>query len=415
MRMSCLFSNFAVMCVTMCKILLLTLLLMAGSTLCLHAQELARDSAAVAIEASDSTLTADTTATKVRKGVLPWLLNYFRNSNKERGKRFDYSVTAGPFYDSKSSLSIGGGISALYSWDRSDPELRRSVMSIMGKLSIKGMVGVEVSGMNYMRHDKSRWNYKLKFSTNPMNFWGIGYDHGINDAYKGEYKQIRVQFKPDYLFRLASNFYVGPTVNLSYTHTYKFTNRELVYGQDIDILATGAGVVLNYDSRDYSTNAYKGRYLRVEQLFYPKFTNKYYFNSTDLSFSTYHGVWKAAVLAIEFHSQLNYGGDVPWTMLAQVAADNNRMRGYYEGRYRDRNIMEAQLEVRQRLPKRCGVVAFVGAANVFRHFNDINMRQTLPNYGVGARWELKQRVNLRLDFGFTKNKPGVVFNINEAF
>ena len=38
-----------------------------------------------------------------------------------------------------------------------------------------------------------------------------------------------------------------------------------------------------------------------------------------------------------------------------------------------------------------------------------------PNYGAGLRWELKKRVNVRLDYGFGKKTSGFLLNINEAF
>ncbi len=392
----------------MCKLLLL-LLLLSAMTVCVSAQEPLDTLGDILPTAQPDT------ALSMRRGLVPRVINYFRNSNKETTKPFDCSVSLGPFYNSKSSFSVGGGISALYKWDRNDPELRSSVMSIMGMISVRGMFAVDVSGLNYMKKDRSRWSYKLKFSTDPMNFWGIGYDHGADNRYKCSYKQIMLHFKPDYLFRLAKNFYLGPSVNLSYTHTYDFSHRELIGGQNYNIFSNGIGGVLQYDSRDYSTNAYRGHYLRIEQLFYPKLTNTYYFNSTDITYSTYHPLWSTAVFAFEYHSLFDYGEEIPWTMLALVAADNNRMRGYYEGRYRDRNIVEAQVEIRQRLPRRFGIVVFAGAANVFHDFKSVHPRQTLPNYGVGGRWEFKKRVNIRLDLGFTKNKPGVVFNINEAF
>ena len=91
------------------------------------------------------------------------------------------------------------------------------------------------------------------------------------------------------------------------------------------------------------------------------------------------------------------------------------MRGYYEGRYRDRNILEGQVELRQHLFGRFGCVLWAGAANVFRDRRHVYMNEILPSVGTGVRWEFKRRVNIRLDFGLTKNKPGFEFSINEAF
>ncbi len=84
-----------------------------------------------------------------------------------------------------------------------------------------------------------------------------------------------------------------------------------------------------------------------------------------------------------FHSRLN-GGDVPWPMLSAVGGDS-RMRGYYEGRYRDKNIIEAQLELRQHIWHRNGAVCWIGAANVFLRWSALRGRKTLYNAGIGYR------------------------------
>ena len=404
---------FAVRMALTCRIVLVMTLLF---VLRLKAQALVTDT--MSVTNVTDTLVQDNGSSdeeRRKKGMLAWLVNYLRNANKESDKPFDCSIVAGPFYDATSSLSLGGGISALYSWDRDDDLLKKSTLSVMAKLSIKGMVSIDVTGKNYMKHDRQRWNYRLEVIHSPMDFWGIGYENGLNDDNKGRYKQANVRFTPDYLFRLCKNLYLGPMMNLKYTYTYDLSTPSLIEEQHRSITSVGMGAAMSYDSRDVAMNAYRGQYLRIEHLVYPKGMNRHAFSSTDVTFSTYHGLWKNAVLAMEYHSLFNHGNRVPWTMLAQVAEETNRMRGYYEGRYRDRNIIEAQAEIRQRLPKRFGLVAFVGAANVFSDFQDINLHHTLPNYGGGVRWEFKERVNLRLDVGMTKNRPGVVFNINEAF
>ena len=74
-----------------------------------------------------------------------------------------------------------------------------------------------------------------------------------------------------------------------------------------------------------------------------------------------------------------------------------------------------QIELRQHIKGRHGAVAWVGLANVFPSFNDIAWRKTLPNAGIGYRWEFKKRINIRIDYGLTKNGSGFIFNINEAF
>ena len=75
------------------------------------------------------------------------------------------------------------------------------------------------------------------------------------------------------------------------------------------------------------------------------------------------------------------------------------MRGYYEGRQRDRNIAELQIELRQKIYKRSGAVVWVGAGNVFDDYSDFKLSHTLPCFGIGYRWAFKNRINLRMDIG----------------
>ena len=101
-------------------------------------------------------------------------------------------------------------------------------------------------------------------------------------------------------------------------------------------------------------------------------------------------------------------------MLARLG-DNQRMRGYYLGRFTDNNMITFQVELRQRIWRRIGGVVWGGAGNVFHTFRDFQWNQTLPNYGLGLRWELKKRVNVRLDYGFGKETNSFLLSINEAF
>lgn len=355
-----------------------------------------------------------TDTVRQRFRLFKWLGNYLRNTNKKTDRPFDYSVLIGPSYGASTSVGLGGTVSGLYSWDRADSLLPKSNVSVFANASLTGMLAVGVRGNNFLPHERYRFNYQLYILNFPGKFWGIGYKNGADDANEGDYRRIKVQFKPDFLFRLSSRMYAGVVGDIQWVNAFGMDCPDLLGGQAHAVVARGAGLNFTFDSRDFVLNAYSGNYFCIEQMFYPSaFGNSYSFSYTDLTYSTYHQLWKGGVLALELHTLFNYG-DVPWTMLAQVGVQG-RMRGYYEGRYRDRNIMEGQLELRQRIRKRHGMAFWVGAANVFPDFSNIYFRQILPNYGLGYRWEFKKRVNVRLDLGFTKDNPNFTFNINEAF
>lgn len=352
---------------------------------------------------------------KPKKNFWTWLKNNIAGStNTVSDKKFDYTVVAGPSYSNSASLTIAGGAMGQYSWDRSDSTLQRSMISVTGQVSIKGMVSANVVGTNFMKHDRFRWNYHLKWQLMPIHYWGIGYGAGRVDDYE-KISRNRIVFNPEAYVRVAGPLFLGASMNLNLTNVSDLHDVSRIQYQSKRVFAVGIGPSLQVDTRDYAANASKGVFLRVNTQFYPKFANKMPFNSYDITLSGYQKLWKGSVLCGEFHGWFNQGDVVPWSMMAQVADNGDRMRGYYEGRYRDRNLMEVQLELRQHIWWRLGIAVFGGAANVFDYFDDINWRHTLPNYGLGIRYEFKRKTNVRLDLGFTKNKPGVVFSINEAF
>lgn len=342
-------------------------------------------------------------------------LDYFNDANKpKKDKNFDFSIIGGPHYSSDTKLGLGLVAAGLYRMDKNDTITQPSNVSLYGDVSTVGFYLLGVRGNNLFPKEKYRLDYNLYFFSFPSNFWGIGYDNAANDDNESSYKRFQSQIKVNFLFRLVDNLYLGPLVSFDYIHGMDFEKPELLGDMALTTTNLSAGFSLIYDSRDFLTNAYRGYYLKLEQRFSPAFLgNKYAFSTTDLRTSYYHPVWKGGVLAGEFHALLNYGNP-PWGLMGLLGS-SYAMRGYYEGRYRDKNLMELQVELRQHVWKRNGVVVWGGMGNVFHDFASLRGKHILPNYGFGYRWEFKKRVNVRLDMGFGKGQKGFIFNINEAF
>ena len=408
-----------------------------ASVLSSYAVSSTRDSVVV------DSITGDVRKYKItdNKALQPlyWVYNYLANSNKMRSDvTYDGGFVFGPAYNINTGFAIGGGYSALYTFDKNDPTLKKSIVNGFFQASVKGIVAIGVEGHNYLKGDKQRFNYEFSFTHYPSAFWGIGYDTSLKNFYEGrmvESKQLLLKLEGDYTWRLAKNLYFGPKLDFLYSYMYK-TNDILPKGEEemypnglmnellklpdgtsqpATQVALGLGVTLTYDSRDFATNAYKGHYFNLQQLGFAPGINEYGFLTTDIKYQFYTPLWTKCTLAFQAHGRFNYGNDViPWIRLASTG-NQGMGRGYFYGQYRDNNVMETQLEFRQRLIWRLGLVAWVGGINIFHDFNSINMKHTLPTYGFGVRWEFKPRVNVRVDWGFTKTGNSIVFNIGEAF
>ena len=356
------------------------------------------------------------TAHQVKKSWMTRFLDYFNDANKNKQhKRFDFSVIGGPHYASDTKFGLGMVAAGLYRTDPNDSILPPSNVSLFGDVSSVGFYMLGVRGNHIAPAGRYRIDYHLYFYSFPSDFWGIGYEMGDNDDNKSDMKRWQAQAEASFLFRVADNFYVGPMAAYDYVIGKQIERPELLQGMDKHTWNVGAGVSLVYDNRDNLTNPHRGIYLNLKQMFRPKFMgNDYAFSTTHFRFDAYQQLGKGTILAEDFGANLNFGNP-SWGMMAELGGTSS-MRGYYEGRYRDKHSLEATVELRQHVWKRNGIVVWAGAGTVFPKFSSLRSRQILPNAGVGYRWEFKKNVNVRLDYGFGKSgQSGFLFNINEAF
>lgn len=363
---------------------------------------------------NESTTKQDTLTKK--KSLLTRFLDYFNdaNKNKER-KKFDFSIIGGPHYSTDTKLGIGLVAAGLYRANANDTLLPPSNVSLFGDVSTVGFYMLGIRGTHIFPQDKYRADYTIYFYSFPCKFWGMGYDMGDDDSNKSDMKRWQARFKASFLFHMGDNLYLGPMVSYDYVIGRRIERPELLNGMDQHTWNIGAGFSAVYDTRDVLTYPHRGFYINLSQCFRPRFMgNDYAFSTTELQVDAYQRVWKGAILAEDFRTMLNFGNP-SWGMMA-LLGNSNSMRGYYEGRYRDKHKMEAQVELRQHVWKRNSLTTWVGAGTVFHKFSEMRSRHILPNFGIGYRWEFKKNVNVRLDYGFGKaGQTGFLFSINEAF
>ena len=111
------------------------------------------------------------------------------------------------------------------------------------------------------------------------------------------------------------------------------------------------------------------------------------------------------------------GGNVPFYDLALLGGDS-KMRGYYQGAFRDNVLVDAQVEYRMPIWKIFGMTTWIGTGRVADKYSNMALDGFKVSYGVGLRIKVdsKNNTNLRLDFGFGGNGiKGTYINFAEAF
>lgn len=366
----------------------------------------------------DSVAIAEADTLVAKKGNLfERIVDYFGETNKEhKDKAFDVSFIGGPHYSNEKKFGIGLLAAGIYSAHRGDTLTPPSNISLYADVSTSGFYSVGLRGTTRFKEDRLRVNVQAYFQSMPDKFWGIGYGEDSDDGNETSYKRLMSECKVDALVRIVPGLYLGPLMELSYIKG-STDHDEMLYlwhGEEMRTFSYAIGAKVSLDTRDNLTAPTRGVNVSLVQRYYGKWmANTYPFSSTELTASLYVPAWRDCTLAMQYHTLLTYG-DTPWGMLASMGGSYT-MRGYYEGRYRDKGEMDCTLELRQRVYRRVGVVAWGGVGSVFPRLSRMELKHLLPNYGIGFRWEFKKNVNVRLDMGFGKGERGFVFNINEAF
>ena len=111
------------------------------------------------------------------------------------------------------------------------------------------------------------------------------------------------------------------------------------------------------------------------------------------------------------------GGDVPFDRLAQIGGQN-LVRGYFEGRFRDRAAVALQGEFRTPVWRRLGAAAFFGAGEVAEGLGEFRANEVRTAGGFGLRFALShaERLNIRIDQGVGQGgSSGTYITLGEAF
>ena len=194
------------------------------------------------------------TAVAHKPGIITRFLNYFNDANKNRQHRkFDFSIIGGPHYSTDTKLGIGLVAAGLYRSDKNDTILPPSNISLFSDVSTVGFYMLGLRGTHIFPDNRYRLEHTLYFFSFPSNFWGIGYEMGNNSDNKSEMKRWQARVKSSFLIRVTDNFFIGPTIVYDYVRGTKAERPELMDGMSSKTWNLGAGIQLQYDTRDVLT------------------------------------------------------------------------------------------------------------------------------------------------------------------
>ena len=180
--------------------------------------------------------------------------------------------------------------------------------------------------------------------------------------------------------------------------------------------SSGLGPQVIYDSRDTVLFPSRGVYGIISWMNNGAlWGGDHNFNRFVLDVSYYYKIHAKAILALNSYLSM-VTGDAPFQQQSLLGG-NKRMRGYYEGRYIDKNLAVLQAELRFPIYGRFGGVAFGDAGALGNEQQLFRLEDIKYSYGAGIRFNVirKDHLNLRLDYAIAQGSSGVYFTVGEAF
>lgn len=320
------------------------------------------------------------------------------------------------------------GLSFLYIYyANKDTTNRLSELNAFSFYTLENQYGIWLDHAIYSNKDKWFFLGRLRFQNFPLLYYGIGPQ--TDTEYIGLIEGRQILLRERLLRKVADNFFVGfefdfqslaDPIFKENQNTDIIEQRPEIEGmKGSNNLGIGFGVV--YDERHNVLNVRDGFFAELAWLKYSTALSSRYdfsFFNTDVRYFT--PVYENNVLAAQFLGQFN-SGFVPFNQMALLGGES-MMRGYYLGRYRDKNQMAAQIEYRM-LPidlgftQRFGAAVFGSAGKVFPEFQQFDLNDVVFSGGVGLRFLLfpQKDVFVRFDVAFTNEGTNFYIWMGEAF
>ncbi len=314
------------------------------------------------------------------------------------------------------------GVSSLYIYSaQNDLSNRLSELKAFTFYTLENQYGLWLDHAVYT--DENLWFIygKVRYQSFPLFYYGVGPDSPkeYTALIDGNYTLVKERF----LRAVVPSLYVGLELdyqrlgNVSYANTAANFEAPEIGANGSTNLGLGLGVL--YDNIHNAMNPREGVYSEWAFLNYSNvFGSDFNFTSYVTDNRVYRPMGKNGVLAAQVYGQFT-AGEAPFNMLALMGGES-LMRGYYLGRYRDQNLVAAQLEYRI-LPfsgsKKWGASAFLAAGQVYGTQNTFAWDAMLPTAGAGLRYLIfpEKDIYTRIDLAFTREGSGVYFFIGEAF
>ncbi|MEK6476019.1 BamA/TamA family outer membrane protein [Catalinimonas sp. 4WD22] len=350
------------------------------------------------------------------------VIDFFSGTIETDSGAYPVSWVVAPLlaYSPETSVQLGLGSVILFKPKNALQEDRPSSLFFSARYTLNQQITASPTYAVFSRGEKYLHKGKLDFRKFPLFYYDIGNDTPESNE---ELYGISTLSLEHLTYRnIIGKLYAG--AGIRFLRTYQLDFEEggiLATEQPIGskaYSAAGLNFGLLFDNRNNLMSTTTGVLAEFKHQVHRSWLGSDFdYSLSKLDVRTYWSPFqnRSDILAWQLYAYLS-DGDVPFNELAPLGGDMI-MRGYYQGRYLDKNLLATQAEYRMPVWKKLSAVAFIGFGDVSPQLSTFQIRELKYSLGGGLRYSVLpgESLNIRFDYAFGKDTQNFYINISEAF
>jgi hypothetical protein len=321
-----------------------------------------------------------------------------------------------PAYQPETSVLLGGA--AVLALEYPDGSARReSQLLLAGAASVRRQFSLLLQPELYLFAERIHLAGALSAARFPDRFFGLGND--TRDSDEEPYTPVYYELDLGIKLRLFSGAYLGPNLRVHHADLVRIEPGGLLASGSIPGSRGGTslelGIAALWDTRDRTLYPRSGGQVRARfGSARARWGSDFDYDALRVDVRWYLTTWDRNVLALQALTELR-AGTPPFYSTGRLGGPE-MLRGYFEGRYRDRQYVATQAEHRAPIIGRLGGAVFLAAGQVAPRLGELRLTDVKLAAGGGLRFAplAQVPVNVRLDLAYG-DALEFYFGIGEAF
>lgn len=265
----------------------------------------------------------------------------------------------------------------------------------------------------FFKEEKWYTHGLLHYSDYPDLYYGIGAN--TPETNELTFESTRIKTEINLLKKIRNKLFLGFGLRYFNYSKIHFFEKPNPYSELQNSSNFGIKLIALHDSRNNILTPTAGTFIEIKNTF--NFSKNNY-DQIAFDFRKYYKPFKKYTHVFAGRAYHSSVLGTPAFYDQSLIGSDKFVRGYFYGRFRDKNLTTIQLEYRMKLFWRFGLATFGGVSMIYPNLKNLDNNMVKPNLGAGLRFLVDKKENtfLRFDYAIgTGKQSGFYVSFGESF